>query len=93
MVGQERIMSTEATLLGQGVDLMLYGMGTVFVFLTLLVLATSAMSRLIMHLQQRVPVPVPTEGVVAPAGEVDEAIVAAITAALHRHRQDVSQRR
>lgn len=84
-------MSTEATLLGQGVDLMLYGMGTVFVFLALLVLATSAMSRLIMHLQQRVPVP--TEGVVAPAGEVDEAIVAAITAALHRHRQDVSQRR
>jgi oxaloacetate decarboxylase gamma subunit len=34
----------QATIMAQGVDLMLYGMGSVFVFLTLLVFATRAMS-------------------------------------------------
>ena len=40
-------ISTEATLLEQGVDMMLYGMGSVFVFLFALVLAISLMSSLI----------------------------------------------
>ena len=34
----------QASIIAQGVDLMLYGMGSVFVFLTLLVFATRVMS-------------------------------------------------
>lgn len=34
----------QSTLIDQGLNLMLYGMGTVFVFLTILVFATRAMS-------------------------------------------------
>lgn len=36
-----------ATLVGQGFSLLLYGMGLVFLFLTLLVMVTGAMSTLI----------------------------------------------
>ena len=36
----------DALLISQGLDLLLYGMGTVFTFLTLLVGITSAMSAL-----------------------------------------------
>ena len=35
------------SLIDQGLTLMLYGMGTVFVFLTILVFATSAMSKIV----------------------------------------------
>jgi len=37
----------EQTLIDQGISLMLYGMGTVFVFLTVLVFATTVMSKLV----------------------------------------------
>jgi oxaloacetate decarboxylase gamma subunit len=61
-------------LLSQGIELMLAGMGVVFVFLTLLVAATTLMSRIVMRLQ--------SPGM-SPASE-DE--IAAITAAIARHR-------
>ena len=64
----------ENELLAQGVELMLVGMGTVFVFLTLLVFATTLMSRLVMHFQ-----PAPSD---APSSDD----VAAITAAIAAHR-------
>jgi len=35
------------TLIDQGISLMLYGMGTVFMFLTILVFATGLMSKLV----------------------------------------------
>ncbi|MFT5136666.1 MAG: oxaloacetate decarboxylase gamma subunit [Arenicella sp.] len=37
----------QTSLIDQGLDLMLYGMGTVFVFLTILVFATTLMSRIV----------------------------------------------
>jgi len=37
----------QTTLIDQGLDLMLFGMGTVFVFLTILVFATLLMSRVV----------------------------------------------
>lgn len=37
----------QETLIDQGLNLMLYGMGTVFVFLTILVFATGMMSRIV----------------------------------------------
>ena len=66
-----------AELLEEGVELMLAGMGTVFVFLTTLVAATSLMSRIIGRFQ---PEPAATD----PAAQAEE--VAAITAAITHHR-------
>ena len=64
----------QATLLDQGVTLMLVGMGTVFVFLTLLVVMMSVMAQVIRRL--------------APAAEeiVSDEEVAAITGAIAQHR-------
>ena len=65
----------EATLLNQGLTLMLVGMGTVFVFLTLLVMAMSSMAAIVKRLAPAVD-----------AGVSDEEI-AAITAAIAMHRR------
>ena len=58
--------------MAQGVQLMLAGMGVVFLFLAMLVAATVFMSRLVMRLQGE------------PGPTVEE--VAAIAAAIERHR-------
>jgi oxaloacetate decarboxylase gamma subunit len=63
-------------LINEGLTLMLAGMGTVFVFLTILVIVTTAMSRLIMRFS-------PAAGSTDPTD--DE--VAAISAAVARHRR------
>ena len=75
---------SEVTLIEQGLDLMLYGMGTVFVFLTLLVIVTVTMSSIIQRWlpdddAEIVPPPATNFG-------VDEHIVAVITAAIAKHR-------
>jgi len=61
----------------QGLELMLAGMGTVFVFLTVLVAATVLMSRLLMRLEQ------PKRG----SSGVDAEEIAAVTAAIAEHRR------
>ena len=66
-------------LVSEGLNLALYGMGTVFVFLTLLVLATMMMSWLV----------APKETAAVVALRIDLAgdrKIAAITAAIHQHR-------
>ena len=63
-------------LFSEGLVLMLAGMGTVFVFLTLLVIAMTLMARLIARFQPAVETT--TE---------DDDVVAAIAAAIMRHRQ------
>ncbi len=63
-------------LINQGLTLMLAGMGTVFVFLTILVIVMTLMSRLIMRFQA-------TPG---PMGAGDDE-VAAIAAAIIEHRR------
>ena len=66
-------------LVSEGLNLALYGMGTVFVFLTLLVLATMMMSWLV--------APRETVAVVAPPVDLaGDRKIAAITAAIHQHR-------
>ncbi len=67
----------EGDILQQGLTLMLVGMGTVFVFLTTLVIAMSLMSGISRRLT---PEPVVSD-------EVSAEEVAAITAAVTRHRQ------
>lgn len=64
----------QASLFDQGLILMLAGMGTVFVFLTVLVIAMTVMSMLIRRLR---PV----------ALDSTEEEVAAISVAIARHRQ------
>lgn len=64
----------QESLISQGLTLMLAGMGTVFVFLTALVLAMTLMSSLSKRLQT------------VPTGASDEE-VAAITAAIRQHRR------
>lgn len=68
----------QQTLFDQGLELMLVGMGTVFVFLTLLVAAMSLMAGIIKRLT-----PVAVEG-------VSDEEVAAITAAIAQHRSKQS---
>jgi len=68
-----------ADLFGQGLELMLVGMGTVFVFLSALVLATTAMSRLVLHFEREPPA--------AGAGADEAEEVAAISAAIAAHRR------
>ena len=75
----------QETLMQQGAELMLYGMGTVFVFLTLLVFLTSAMSALLGRFAK------PEPAVIAPAAKPavatdDKQLIAAISAAIHKHR-------
>lgn len=63
-------------LIDQGLTLMLAGMGTVFVFLTTLVIAMTVMSKVVMRLQP-----------VAPQAGVTDEEVAAISAAITAHRR------
>lgn len=64
------------SLIDEGLKLMLVGMGTVFVFLTALVIVTTLMSRLVMRFQ-----PKPT------AADITDEEVAAISAAVTQHRR------
>ena len=79
----------DSDIVHQGLELMLFGMGTVIGFLALLVIATTGMSAFITRF---LPEPMPAdEGIAtgdkeAPA-EVDSQIVAAIAVAIHRYRQ------
>jgi oxaloacetate decarboxylase gamma subunit len=66
----------QPSLLEQGATLMLVGMGTVFVFLTALVLGMSLMSALITRLQP------------AKASGASDEEVAAISAAIALHRKN-----
>jgi oxaloacetate decarboxylase gamma subunit len=72
-------MST--SLVWQGLELMLVGMGTVFAFLILLVFATALMSRLVLRFEGSPDATIP----VGAHGEAEE--VAAIAAAIAEHRR------
>jgi len=76
----------DALLISQGLDLLLYGMGTVFTFLTLLVGLTALMSRAVIRFSK-------DEFVDAEAGShqihtalVETRIVKVIQAAIDQHR-------
>ncbi len=78
----------QGDIITQGLELMLYGMGTVVVFLTLLVLATTLMSRLVTRFFPEAAAEEAVTGTVAPAAPVaqDSQIVAVIAAAIRKHR-------
>ncbi len=76
---------TDAELFREGVVLTCLGMGVVFAFLSLLVVVTSAMSRLLEHFY---PEPPPVVAAVRQGGSpmADPQLLAVITAAIHQHR-------
>jgi oxaloacetate decarboxylase (Na+ extruding) subunit gamma len=71
-------------LLLQGVNLMLLGMGIVFVFLAILVVALNGMSRLAASIAVPDEPQAITHGV---TGENDAELIAVITAAINRFRK------
>ena len=77
-------MNQDPSLIQQGLELLYFGMGTVVVFLGLLVLFTTLMSWLV----QRFGVDAATH---APAPGEDSTpspeVIAAISAAIHKHRR------
>lgn len=81
----------QSSLLEQGLNLMLYGMGTVFVFLTLLVFATSLMSWLVGLWLAKTDHNVEQTLATDQAGESElpgSQIMAAIKAAIALHRKN-----
>ena len=71
------------TVLVKGFELAIYGMGTVFLFLTLLVGATSLMSRLILKFEPELQ---PSEP--GPDQIMHSRLLAVITAAVQQFRSD-----
>ncbi|MDY6830184.1 MAG: OadG family transporter subunit [Pseudomonadota bacterium] len=75
------------SLASSGLTLMLLGMGTVFVFLTALVFATRLMSLAVGRIApEAAPGPSADPDSTAHSKILDSEILAAITAAIHRHR-------
>ncbi len=69
-------------LMSYGVELMLVGMGIVFLFLTLLVVVINLMSKAILRFS---PPPPQTGNVQSAAG--NQRVIAAISAAVHQYRK------
>ena len=88
------------SLIEEGLNLMLFGMGFVFVFLTLLVFVTSLMSWIIIKVEKNIGV-IPDEGVAASTTFIpqhgplavqpeadDKTLISVLTAAVHKFRSD-----
>lgn len=67
-----------------GVELMVVGMGIVFLFLAMLVLAMKLMSALVQRYFPDLPPPNPVRAAVNTG--IDASVIAAISAAVHQYR-------
>lgn len=92
-----------SNLMNEGLTLMLFGMGFVFLFLTLLVGATTLMSRIITKYEKNVGA-IPEGGVPSPTAVIprhgplaqqpvkqhveDKTIISVISAAVHKYRSN-----
>ena len=87
-IGDGDALVMENTLFQQGVELMIFGMGTVFVFLTVLILLTTAMSSLVgRFFPVEAPPSLPVKQVPSAVSAVeDERLLAVISASIHRYR-------
>ena len=77
------------TLIDQGLNLMLFGMGTVFVFLTILVFATTVMSKLVNRFSPEAEVEAKQSAVQAVVNThtASPQVISAIEKAIAAHRQ------
>jgi oxaloacetate decarboxylase gamma subunit len=93
------VMDT-SSLMSEGFTLMLFGMGFVFIFLTVLVIATNFMSKIITRYERNVGV-IPEEGIPSPTAVIphhehshgstespsdDTAVISVISAAVKKFR-------
>jgi oxaloacetate decarboxylase gamma subunit len=89
-----------SSLIDEGLTLMLFGIGFVFLFLTLLVFVTSLMSWIIIKVEKNVGV-IPDEGVPSPTTFIprhgplvvqekteDKTLISVLTAAVHKYRSN-----
>lgn len=78
----------QESLINQGIELMVFGMGTVIIFLTSLVILTGIMSSLVQKLAPAPAAPVAKPGSSSqPDPAMDDAqLVAVISAAIKAHR-------
>ncbi|MEY3808576.1 MAG: hypothetical protein RI893_1552 [Pseudomonadota bacterium] len=67
-----------------GFELMFAGMGIVFLFLTMLVVAINLMSTLVQRHFPEMPASKTAPGITA---DIDKSVIAAITAAVHLYRK------
>ena len=74
-----------AELMSSGIELLFAGMGIVFLFLAMLVVAINIMSSFIQRFFPETPLMGMPSSV---SGGVDKSIVAAITAAVHQYRHE-----
>ncbi|CAH0992486.1 oxaloacetate decarboxylase gamma chain [Sinobacterium norvegicum] len=77
----------QQTVLQQGVDLMLFGMGSVFVFLTILVIVTKIMSAIVQRVAPEKTLVTTASARPTAAPAVDPKLTAAITTAIHQYRK------
>lgn len=70
-------------LMSSGIELMFAGMGIVFLFLAMLVVAINIMSSLVQRFFPDAP---PRMIAASVSSGIDKSIIAAITAAVHQHR-------
>lgn len=78
-----------SSIIDQGFNLMLFGMGTVFVFLTILIFATTGMSKIITrYFPEKAVIATPTRKKAAAIGtnSVAPATLSIIQAAIDKHR-------
>lgn len=78
----------QSALMGQGFDLMIFGMGTVFVFLTLLVFCTLLMSSVISRFLPDAEIEPPAnDQAIDTAQPIDSKTLSIIQAAIYAHKQ------
>ena len=77
----------DSLLISQGLDLMLFGMGTVFTFLTLLVGITSVMSTTVMRFSKDEVVEAQTSSNDIHTALVEPRIIKVIQTAIDQHRK------
>lgn len=88
---------TSSNLMTEGLNLMLVGMGFVFIFLTLLVIVTSLMSKIITSYEKNFGV-LPEDGIPAPTAVIsqamsekqhandDKSLISILSASIHKFR-------
>lgn len=77
----------QSSLINEGLTLMVFGMGFVFVFLTLLVFITGLMSRLVVRYIPEPKAALPAAAPIPAAAVDDGQLVAVISAAIKQYRK------